>query len=306
MKKDIRIDTGFFTHPKTLKLIRNHGLKAVWGLLRLWAYARIYRPKGELYGLEPSDFAEILGIRGGQSNFKGGVVQLLEGIFDAGFFDKSEDGIFTLHDWEEHQPYAFYQTERSDKARKSAAQRWGDKEGKGERGDAKRNANGNAKRNAKRNAEGISNANAPNPFPSPIPTPTPKTKDSFPPELFSSEGEHDKLATLFAELLLTQIPQFRELQSDKKPKTLERYRKDFRLMIERDKRTPESIEAVIRFVRADAFWQVNILSVDKLRAKFDQLETKMKSQGGNNGAGGQRAKASQESFGGDTSRFKGI
>ena len=48
-------------------------------------------------------------------------------------------------------------------------------------------------------------------------------------------------------------------------------------MIRLDKRTPERIEAVIRFSQADSFWCSNILSMSKLRKQFDQLELKMKS-----------------------------
>lgn len=44
-----------------------------------------------------------------------------------------------------------------------------------------------------------------------------------------------------------------------------------RLMREADGKTPEAIEAVIRFSQADDFWKSNILSMPKLREKFDQL-----------------------------------
>lgn len=48
-----------------------------------------------------------------------------------------------------------------------------------------------------------------------------------------------------------------------------------------DKRTPAEIEAVIRFSQNDEFWQGNILSMGKLRQKWDQLWFKM-----NRGTGG--------------------
>ena len=44
-----------------------------------------------------------------------------------------------------------------------------------------------------------------------------------------------------------------------------------RLLREADDRSPEQIEAVIRFSQADEFWQQNILSMPKLREKWDQL-----------------------------------
>jgi hypothetical protein len=46
-------------------------------------------------------------------------------------------------------------------------------------------------------------------------------------------------------------------------------------MLTRDNRCPEQIEKVIRWVQKDDFWMPNMLSMDTLREKFDQLELKM-------------------------------
>jgi 5-bromo-4-chloroindolyl phosphate hydrolysis protein len=46
-------------------------------------------------------------------------------------------------------------------------------------------------------------------------------------------------------------------------------------MLRIDKRTPDEIEAVIRFCQADDFWCSNILSTKKLREKFTALLAKM-------------------------------
>ena len=54
-----------------------------------------------------------------------------------------------------------------------------------------------------------------------------------------------------------------------------------RLLREADKRTPEEIETVIRWCQEDEFWKVNILSMPKLREKFDQLWMKSQSKTGN-------------------------
>ena len=51
-----------------------------------------------------------------------------------------------------------------------------------------------------------------------------------------------------------------------------------RLLREADGRSPEQIEAVIRFSQADQFWKQNILSMPKLREKWDQLWLKAKAQ----------------------------
>ena len=49
-----------------------------------------------------------------------------------------------------------------------------------------------------------------------------------------------------------------------------------RLMRERDGRTAEEIKAMIDFSQFDSFWKSNILSMAKLREKFDQLWLKAK------------------------------
>src|SRR5205823_5189795 len=45
-------------------------------------------------------------------------------------------------------------------------------------------------------------------------------------------------------------------------------------MLDIDKRKPEQIEFLIRWVQHDEFWMTNILSMDTLRKKFDQLGLK--------------------------------
>lgn len=49
-----------------------------------------------------------------------------------------------------------------------------------------------------------------------------------------------------------------------------------RLLREKNKRSPELIEEIIRFSQADDFWRGNILSMPTLREKFDKLFLKAK------------------------------
>lgn len=54
--------------------------------------------------------------------------------------------------------------------------------------------------------------------------------------------------------------------------------KDARLMLEADKREPEEVFRVIRWVTRDSFWQSNILSMKKFREKYDTLYLQMNGQ----------------------------
>lgn len=58
-------------------------------------------------------------------------------------------------------------------------------------------------------------------------------------------------------------------------------------MLRIDKRSEERITAVILWAQGDSFWHKNILSMDKLREKFDQLE--LKARDGTTAPGGEVA-----------------
>ena len=86
--------------------------------------------------------------------------------------------------------------------------------------------------------------------------------------LFMEDSEEIRLASLLLCKILERKPSF------KKP-DLQTWAKHIDLAIRVDQRTPERIEELILWVQADLFWQNNILSTEKLREKFDQLELKM-------------------------------
>jgi hypothetical protein len=57
----------------------------------------------------------------------------------------------------------------------------------------------------------------------------------------------------------------------KRPTITQKWRDAARLMLDRDKRTEEQIHAAIDWCQSDSFWRGNILSLPKLRDKYDQL-----------------------------------
>jgi transcription initiation factor IIE alpha subunit len=77
-----------------------------------------------------------------------------------------------------------------------------------------------------------------------------------------------RLAQLLLDLIL-------QRKADFKRPNLQNWARHIERMIQIDNRKPARIEAVIRWCQADAFEQVNILSTEKLRIRFDQLEMKM-------------------------------
>ena len=58
---------------------------------------------------------------------------------------------------------------------------------------------------------------------------------------------------------------------------MQNWANDVRLMMERDKRTEKQIAYVIDWCQSNSFWKSNILSISKLRERFDQLVIQIKS-----------------------------
>ncbi|MDZ7839636.1 MAG: hypothetical protein U5R46_02270 [Gammaproteobacteria bacterium] len=119
MNQDFRIKIGFFNNPKTHRLRRRLGAEGVLSLIRLWEYAAQHRSKGVLYDMDDDDIAAVSDWSGDSS--------FVECLRKFGFLEETADGWLALHDWEEHNGYAFYAEERSERAREAAEKRWAEK-----------------------------------------------------------------------------------------------------------------------------------------------------------------------------------
>ncbi len=85
---------------------------------------------------------------------------------------------------------------------------------------------------------------------------------------FRPTSDEVRLSKFLLELILKKKPNFRQPDIQQWAVHIDR-------LIRLDRRTPGDIEAVIEWSRADDFWQNNILSTEKLRKQFDQLELRM-------------------------------
>lgn len=92
-------------------------------------------------------------------------------------------------------------------------------------------------------------------------------KGEFPPDSVEVE-----LAQHLYERILGNNP------SHKQP-NIQTWAKHIDLLIRVDKKTPEEIKTVIDFAQSNAFWIPNILSTEKLREKYDQLNLKRMNTG---------------------------
>jgi hypothetical protein len=117
MADDARISTAFPRHPKTVKLQRRLGATGCWSLVCLFLWVADNRPDGNLSGMSDEDIEIAAGWSGDSNTFVGALVEV-------GFLD-GQDGIHSIHDWVEHNPWAATRGERIAKAKKAAAARWG-------------------------------------------------------------------------------------------------------------------------------------------------------------------------------------
>lgn len=110
MNTDIRLSCGFWSHPKTKRLVKRLGLEGVRSLQILWAWAAQERPSGCLSGMD-AEAIELAADWGGEDGqFFGECV--------GRWIDEGEDG-FCLHDWKDHNSWASEAENRSDAARLS-------------------------------------------------------------------------------------------------------------------------------------------------------------------------------------------
>ena len=168
MNTDFRISVSATSHPKILKLMRRCGDIAFFNLIKLWTFVAQNKPDGDLTGMDVDDIEIAAGWNGECSMF-------YQALLDLCLLDATEEGLF-VHDWQDHNSFAAFAKERSEKAKRAAEARWG--------------ANKNTKampNNARSNADSMRQAmpnnarsNAPIPSPNPNPNPTPKDKDSCP------------------------------------------------------------------------------------------------------------------------------
>ena len=141
MNTDIRIKTSFPNHPKTKKFIKTMGPLGGWMILKLWVFAAQNKSDGWLTNMDATDICVVM-------EFKGTPRQMLRALLDcpqaadsmkscpgcdvcekgktrkrAGWLNKTKDGFFEIHDWQEHNPYAHASQFRIDRARKGGVAR---------------------------------------------------------------------------------------------------------------------------------------------------------------------------------------
>ena len=109
MMIDARISVGLPSHPKTKKLIRRVGEGGAWRLVCLFLWVAQTHPDGDLSGMTGEDIELAADWQGEDGCF-------IEALIEVRFVD-GEEGCYSIHDWQEHNPWAAGAEARSEKAK---------------------------------------------------------------------------------------------------------------------------------------------------------------------------------------------
>jgi hypothetical protein len=113
--------------------------------------------------------------------------------------------------------------------------------------------------------------------PSPSPSPKPhKSKSS----LSATASHDDDPIRETVEMLCRHLADRIEENGSRRPAITQKWRDAARLMITKDERTIEQVLGCIDWCQADEFWRSNILSMPKMREKYDQLRLAAKRRPG--------------------------
>lgn len=249
-----KVDDGFHSSRKLLRIPK----RTRWAAAGLWAVAGSWSADQLTDGHVPNYML----------NEWGAPPAAPESLVDAGLWERASDG-YVFYNWHEYQP----RKEDVDAERAASRARMRDLRAKRKQPKPLEQAEqGQAfGRTGPNRSESVRN---PDPVPTrPDPTQSrPSNKEEA--KASSSEPERpdvERVINSFSELLKA---------NDIKHKPGQTWRTAARLLIDRDGYTPDQILYVARYATADEFWKSNILSLPKLREKFEAL--KIKAQAANN------------------------
>jgi len=95
------------------------------------------------------------------------------------------------------------------------------------------------------------------------------------------DKDKDKFTPDSVEIELSQylLDKIRKNNPTHKQPNIQTWAKHMDLLLRVDNKSPEEIRAVIDFAQSDSFWIPNVLSTEKLRGKYDQLNIKRMNSG---------------------------
>lgn len=116
MTDDVRISVGLRRHRKTKRLKKLLGADGCWALVCLFLWAGEERWTGDLSGLTDDDIET-------EADWDGDPGAFVAALTEVGFL-VGEARARSIHDWQEHNPYASTKGQRIEKGKRAANARW--------------------------------------------------------------------------------------------------------------------------------------------------------------------------------------
>ncbi|MEV8042411.1 hypothetical protein AB0P02_01020 [Streptomyces griseoluteus] len=201
----------------------------------------------------------------------------INALVKAGLWHEHPDG-YLIHDYLDYQKSAEQIGAERDKnaARQRAfkARRKQPRRGPETPSDGPSDNAGNGVTNPASNAQGndVTDADADSPV-TDAPNPNPSTTSSYE-EVGERPGSRipdDTPGRDDVEQVCLALADAIEANGSRRPAITKTWRREARLLIDKDGRTPEQVLTAIAWCQADNFWRGNVLSMPKLREKYDQL-----------------------------------
>ena len=245
---DIRLNISWYTSLKRKGLIRRLGHQGVTAIVDLWLYTAQHKPDGNLIGLSDEDITEAAQYEGDSKGFILAIGPKPEGL---GFLD-GDSGAYKLHDWKEHNPWAYHAKARSKAAKRAVEERWRKER---EMRDEYEAHTERIQDEEQAHIPLSSSDSLPSPKPIPLPSPEDKTvKPDLPDECI--------------ELVKQLFPDLKQSEVRKQAEAIEQL---FRL----DAYTMDDVEQVLKWAKTDMGgndpdwpgWSTQFLSCCQLRVK---------------------------------------
>ena len=266
MAEDIRVTCDMLHHHKIKLVKRHYGHKGIVAVLALWLYAGEHAQDGVIDVREDA-LLMIMDLDSGDEDNQGFVAFLV----DQGLLNEREGGGWSIHNWEERQPWVLVRRRKREAGKKGAQVRWGDDQParaaapslSRDSNKHKSNQQDSSKVMAVPVADRCRSKKVPMPPSHPIPShPIPSL----------SEAREEAALSLGVELLELARESVKDLDPEQKA-----WDNGMRQVLARA--SPDEVRAVLGVVREDSFWRPKVLSPGDLLKHLDRLRA-IAAQGG--------------------------
>jgi hypothetical protein len=254
-----KVDDSFHSHPKVLAA--DPAALGLWVVAGAWCGANLtdgFVPDHVLPRLLPDP------------------AELAQQLVTCGLWRRSKGG-YRFHDWGDYNPNSSAVKKERDAARDRMRKLRANRKPKGQAA----NGSGEQQPNVRENFAARSQ-----------PRPDP-TRSSSNEELEKASPSTSEIATRPSDTAIErpEIERICEHLADrieangaKRPTITKKWRDAARLMLERDNRTEEQIRGAIDWSQDSEFWRANVMSLPKLREKYDTLRLQAQRDRGANGS----------------------